>query len=327
MNQSPLTKLQALAVVLGATLISAASVAEPPRTVVTVRPLHSLVASVMDGVASPTLLLDGVQSPHAYSMAPSDALALSEAELVVWVGEPLETFLERPLKNLALNATVIELVSDAQLVLRENREGAVWDTDGHEDEHDEAHHGGHDHDHDHADHHQIDGHVWLDPGNAKAIVESVASALVKIDPENATLYAKNAARTKEKIEGAEEKVRLRLGSYRTQPFLTSHDSLQYFDGYFDLKAVGAVTLTPDRAPSAKRISELRQTVDQLGAVCVFSEPGYEPRVIQVIAEAADVRLGVVDPLGINLSPGRDLYVDLMLGLADDLVACLDDQGD
>lgn len=297
--------------------------AKVPQTVVTVRPLYSLVASVMDGIGSPVLLLDGSDSPHSFSMAPSDAKALSDADLIVWVGEPLETFLQRSLANLAPGATILELASDEQMMLRDNREGAVWESGAHDDHDHEAGHS-HDHqqDHDHADHHKIDGHIWLDPNNARRIVDATATALAALDPENAAHYATNAVLTRDKIDGTEESVRARLASYRDKPFLTSHDSLQYFDRYFGLAAAGAITVTPDQAPSARRIAELREAVQSMGAVCVLSEPGYAPRVIRVVAEAAEVSFGVVDPLGVNFSPGPNLYFDLMTGLADNLAACL-----
>lgn len=293
--------------------------AEAPQAVVTVRPLHSLVASIMDGIASPVLLLDGAQSPHSYSLSPSDAKALSDADLVIWVGEPLETFLERPLANLASSATVLELASDGLLTLRDNREGAVWETGAHDDD---DHDHDHDHGHDHADHHKIDGHIWLDPDNARRIVDVTASAMAELDPENAVKYASNAVITKDKITATEESVRARLASYLDKPFLTSHDSLQYFDRYFGLEAAGAITATPDQAPSVRRVAELRDAVKKMGAVCVLSEPGYAPRVIQVVTEAAEANFGVVDPLGINLTPGPALYFDMMTGLADSLAACL-----
>lgn len=319
MLTSPPIRILAPVLMAAALLLGSMAKAKVPQTVVTVRPLHSLVASVMEGIGAPVLLLDGTDSPHSFSMAPSDAKALSDADLVVWVGEPLETFLDRPLANLASGATVLELATDEQMTLRDNREGAVWETGAHDDH---EHNHGHDHGHDHADHHQIDGHIWLDPNNARRIVDATATALATLDPENAARYATNAALTTDKIDATEESVRTRLASYRDKPFLTSHDSLQYFDRYFGLEAAGAITVTPDQTPSARRVAELRDAVRKMSAVCVLSEPGYAPRVIRVVTEAADVKFGVVDPLGINFSPGPDLYFDVMTDLAENLATCL-----
>lgn len=307
----------------GSVIVDTEAAAEPPSTVVSVRPLHSLVAAVMDGVAAPQLLIDGVQRPHSYNLSPSDAQALSDADFVVWVGKPLETFLERPLANLATNAQVIELANVTGLVLRENRDSAVWDSDSHDD-HEHGHEDHHDHGHNH-DHHKVDGHVWLDPTNARTIVDAVADALSKIDPENAARYDESAERTKARIDDVQSIIRDSLAPYRDRPFLTSHDSLQYFDRYFDLAAAGSITLTPDQAPSARRVADLRAITSELGAVCIFSEPGYEPKVIQVLKEGANVNVGVIDPLGINLSIGPELYFELMLGLSNDLAACLSSQ--
>ena len=301
---------------IGAFCISPAQ-ARPLDVVVTVPPIHSLVAALMDGVDEPVLLLQGGQTPHTYSLTPSDAKALSSADLVVWVGESLETFLERPLATLAADAVVIELAKDSSLSLLENREGGIWENhddhagDSHEDDEHEAH-----------DHTLIDGHVWLNPNNAKAIVEIVSRALSDFDPANASLYAENKSRVLARLERLDQNLHETLAPVREQPFLTAHDALQYFDTYFQLAAVGAFSVSPDRAPSAQRLSTIRERVALLGSVCLFSEPGYEPRVMRIVEEAAEVRTGVLDPLGLTFTPGADLYFDLMTRLANSLAECL-----
>ena len=297
--------------------ILSAAEAAPPEVVVTVRPIHSLTAAVMDGVGAPGLLLKGGQTPHSYTLAPSDAKALADAEVVLWVGESLETFLEGPLETLASDAKIIELMADDRLHLRANREGGVWSSeDGREES--EMHIGDdHNHHHDH-----LDGHVWLDPSNARVVIGIVADTLSELDPENETVYAENAGNMLRQLSEMETYVLGLLRPVRDQPFMVAHDALQYFDEYFELNAVGAITVTPDRAPSARRLSEIRRRAKQLGSVCLFSEPGFEPKVMRVVAEAADIRTGILDPMGMQFAPGTALYVELMRGLAFELAACL-----
>lgn len=301
-----------------ALVVSAASAA-PPKVLVTVRPIHSLVAAVMGDIAQPGLLLTGSQTPHSYTLVPSDAKALSTADLVLWVGEPLETFLEGPLETLSSGSLVIELASEGSVRLRENRDGGVWETDESGHSHDSHVEGDHDH---HEDHGSMDGHIWLDPRNARAIVKIAANALSKSDPNNAGLYQDNATQTLQRLDAMEVRIRAALSSVQGQPFLVAHDSLQYFDTFFGLNAVGAIAVTPDQPPSARRLSELRQKANALESVCLFTEPSFAPKVMSVIADAGNTRPGVVDPLGVNIEPGQALYFDLMEGLARDLAECL-----
>jgi zinc transport system substrate-binding protein len=300
-------------------LVGSAASATPPKVLVTVRPIHSLVAAVMGDIAQPGLLLTGSQTPHSYTLVPSDAKFLSAADLVIWVGEPLETFLEGPLETLSTGSRVIELASEGSIRLRENRDGGVWETgeSGHSHEsHDE---GAHDH---HEDHGKMDGHIWLDPRNSRAIVEITANALSMSDPNNAELYQENAAQTLQRLDAMEVGIRAILASVQNQPFLVAHDALQYFDTFFGLNAIGAIAVTPDQPPSARRLSELRQKANALESLCLFTEPGFAPKVMSVIADSGNTRPGVVDPLGINIEPGHALYFDLMEGLARDLAECL-----
>lgn len=294
-------------------LVEAAAIAAPPKVLVTVRPIHSLVAAVMGDVAQPALLLTGSQTPHSYTLVPSDAKALSGADLVVWVGEPLETFLEGPLETLSTGSRVIELATEGEIRLRENRDGGVWEVDASGHSHDE-------HAHDHQG--RVDGHIWLDPRNAQAIVKITADALSMSDPNNAETYQNNAAKTLLRLDAMEVRIRESLSSVQDQPFLVAHDALQYFDTFFNLTAVGAIAVTPDQPPSARRLSELRQKANALESLCLFTEPGFLPKVMNVVADAGNVRAGIVDPLGVDLETGQALYFDLMEGLAQDLADCL-----
>ena len=145
------------------------------EVVVSLKPIHALVASVMGETGEPWLMVTGAASPHTYQMRPSDAEVLSAADLVVWIGENMERFLDRPIAVLGSGAEVVTLHESAGLELLPNREGGIW-----RDEKSEAHVDEHD-DHGH-EHHEFDMHVWLDPGNAGRIVDVVADALARLDP-------------------------------------------------------------------------------------------------------------------------------------------------
>ena len=303
--------LLALAAALAATPALAA-----PRVVASIQPVHALVAGVMQGVAEPRLLVPAGRSPHGYQLRPSEAEALRDADLVVWVGEALETFLVEPVEALAGSGKVLELMDAPGMALLDSREGGAWDA--HEDH--DGHAGGHDHGHGHD---AFDPHIWLSAANARAIVGAAATALAEADPPNAAAYAANAARLDTQIDGLETELAAQLAPVRAKPFIVLHDAFQYFDRAFDLAGVGSITVNPDRPPSAKRLRELRQKIAAGDAVCVFAEPQTSDRLVASIVEGTGARTGMLDAEGsAGLPPGAEGYFALMRRNARALADCL-----
>ncbi|MCB2108465.1 MAG: zinc ABC transporter substrate-binding protein [Rhodobacteraceae bacterium] len=293
---------------------SGAALAAPPNVVASIPPIGSLVAGVMDGVSVPETIVPAGASVHDYAMRPSHARLLDRADVVFWIGDGFETFLEKPLGALAADARIVAL-GDAQGVnALPGRTGGLWEPD----EHDHEEHGD-------ADHHGHDGHVWLDPRNAIAITDSIAETLAAQDPANADHYRRNANAVITRIRALDQTLASRLSGVKSKPFIVFHDAYQYFDRRYGLNAVGAITVSPDRPPGARRIAEIKAAIAQRGAVCVFAEPQFEPRLIETLIEGTPAKSGVLDPGGSRLKPGQNLYFDLMTRLADDLIACLGDQ--
>lgn len=307
---------------------SIGALAQPPKVVASLLPLHSLTASVMDGVAEPQLLLPGGASPHTYSLRPSEAEHLRHAELVIWVGPELERFLERPLRNLAGDAEKMTLLALDGIPCTRSARG-LWDPHHHDDHSHEPHgHGHSDHHHDHGhgqphDHHgDYDTHLWLSPAFARQFIDTLAERLAVLDPDNGAAYRANAAATLERIERLDASLHERLASLAELPYLVFHDAYQYFEAHYGLSPVGSVTVSPERQPSARRLSELRQRIRDTGARCVFAEPQFRPSLVTTLVEGTGAEAGVLDPLGATLEPGPDAWFELMERLADDLAACL-----
>lgn len=333
---------------------------EPPKVVVTIKPIHSLAAGVMEGIASPFLLIEGGASPHTYSLKPSEARALQEAVLVIRVSDRLETFLNKAIGSLAEGARILTLEEVDGMVLHEVRSGAVWDDHGHDygqakkarDRKGQASRHGHDpakaqddghrHGHDHGhkkearahgheagpeaghghDHDRHDTHLWLDPRNAKTAVVAIAEALAKLDPERANAYQANAERVTALLETLDEELAAATRPLADKRYVVFHDAYQYFEQRYGLSAAGSITVSPERQPGAKRLSELRQRIQSLGATCVFAEPQFEPKLVRTVTDGTKARSGVLDPLGAALPAGPELYFDLMRSLAASLKDCL-----
>ncbi|MBD7989882.1 zinc ABC transporter substrate-binding protein ZnuA [Ochrobactrum sp. Sa2BUA5] len=327
-----------------AVLGGAASSAERSGVVVSIKPLHSLVAAVMQGVGEPKLIVQGAGSEHSYSLKPSDAQAIENAKVIFWAGPSMETFLDKPFDTLGEGAKVVALGEADGLTKLKFREGGPFEAHDHGDEgHEHEKHGeaGHDHStkagshdaHGHANeaaekaeehphHAEFDLHFWLDPQNGKVLVGDIAKVLSENDPENAAQYEKNAADYAEKLDALTKDIERELQPVKGKPFIVFHDAYQYFENRFDVKAAGSITVSPEKAPGAGRIKDIHEKIKSLGAVCVFSEPQFEPKLVNTVIDGTEAKTGVLDPLGSELKDGPDLYPQLIQNLADSLKNCL-----
>ncbi|WP_025091718.1 zinc ABC transporter substrate-binding protein ZnuA [Brucella intermedia] len=322
--------LLASAFLAGATDISLA--AEREGVVVSIKPLHSIVSAVMQGVGEPKLIVQGAGSEHVYSLKPSDAEAIEHAKVIFWAGPSMETFLDKPIDTLGEGAKVVALGDADGLTRLKFREGGPFEAhdhghEGHDHAHDDKKHdhaaeaseAGHDHDHGHG---EYDLHFWLDPQNGKVLATDIAKTLGASDPEHAAQYEKNARDYGEKIDALTREIASELEPVKDKPFIVFHDAYQYFENRFGVKAAGSITVSPEKAPGAARIKEIHDKIKSLGATCVFSEPQFEPKLVKTVIDGTEARTGILDPLGAELKDGPDLYPQLIRNLADSLKTCL-----
>ena len=294
------------------------------RVVASIKPVHSLVSAVMAGVGEPHLLLRGKTSPHTFTMRPSDAAAITDANIVFLIDEAMETALAGAIESLATKARVIALADVEGLVRKPLRKGGAFEADPHHD-HDkedakkEA--AGHRHDHDHG-HGAFDMHLWLDPVNAWTMARAIADTLSRADPANAAKYKSNARTLLPRLDELNEQISAQIVPARGKPFIVFHDGYRYFEDRFGLKAVGSAVVSAERFPGVKRIRQLRAKVRKLGVVCVFDEPQFDKRMVNVILEGTQARSGTVDPLGAAIEDGPGLYFTLLRNMAASFTSCL-----
>jgi zinc transport system substrate-binding protein len=308
-------------------LLSTAAWADVPRVATDIAPVHSLVAQVMAGVGTPDLTIPPGASPHSYSMRPSEARALAGANLVVWVGPSLTAWLGDPIDTLASGALRLELENVAGTVMLENRTGFAFEVHDHRANHDDdaeeegrddhADHGGHDHPAD-----AIDPHLWLDPVNASLWLGAISDALGQLDPENAQIYAANAAKGQGDMAKLQARIQAQLEPVQGRPFAVFHDAYHYFEARFGVEASAALLLSDGSAPSAARLDEVRNVVQSINAVCVFTEPQFNPGLVAALAEEGSLKSALLDPLGAALTPGPALYGEMIQGLATSFANCL-----
>ena len=361
------------------------------KVVASIKPIHSLASYLMDGVAKPDLIVDGYASPHGFALKPSHAKMLQNADIVFWVGEDLENFLEKPLDSIAKKAEKIELLEIKGLNKLKFRERNIFDDhddhghddhghkkkddhddhddhakkeddhddhdhkkkddhddhDDHakkEDDHDDHDHAkkedGHkeddhdDHDHkkkdDHNDHDDHDGHeghhhgehdphIWLDPINAKVILNEMVEHLIENDAKNASTYKSNLEKALKDIDKLTIEVMTDLNQNTSS--IVFHDAYQYFEKRFNVNVLGAFTVNTDVMPGAEQLAEIREIIEHDKVACIFSEPQFNPDIINAVAKDMDIKTGVLDPLGATLTPGKTLYFDLIKNMSKSFKGC------
>jgi len=309
------------------------------KVVTSIKPIHSLASYLLDGVAKPDLIVDGYASPHSFALKPSHAKMLQNADLIFWVGEEIESFLEKPLKSIAKKAEKIELMKIKGLTKLKFRERNIFEEHDHghkEDDHDdhakkEDDHDDHDHDkeekeHGHDDHGheghahgEYDPHIWLDPMNAKVILSEMAEHLIENDPKNEAKYKENLKKAHKELDKLTKKVKSELN--KDFKSIVFHDAYQYFEKRFGINILGAFTVNTDVMPGAEQLAEIREVIEHDKVSCIFSEPQFNPDIIKAVAKDTNVATGVIDPLGATLNPGKDLYFDLISNMSKSFKGC------
>ena len=292
------------------------------KVVTSIKPLHSLASYLMDGIGKPGLIVDGYASPHSFSMKPSHAKMLQNADIVFWVGEGMENFLKKPLSSIAKKAKKIELIEVKGLNILKFRERNIFEEHNHddhakkEDDHDDHDHDDHakkEDDHDGHAHGDYDSHIWLDPMNAKVILNEMAEHLIENDAENASKYKNNLKKALKEIDTLTIQVMTELN--KSVSSIVFHDAYQYFEQRFNVNILGAFTVNPDVMPGAEQLAEIREIIEHDKVACVFSEPQFNPNIINAVAKDMKIKTGVLDPLGATLDPGKNLYFDLIKNMS------------
>ena len=307
------------------------------KVVATIKPIHSLASYLMDGVGKPDLIVDGYASPHGFALKPSHAKMLQDADIIFWVGEDIENFLEKPLKSIAKNAEKIELMEIKKLTKLKFRERNIFDEHddhGHDDHAKKDDHDDHDHDkkghkeeghddhghgHEGHAHGEFDPHIWLDPMNAKIILEEMSIHLIENDPKNEKKYKENLKSAHKDLDKLTKKIKSDLN--KDFKSIVFHDAYQYFEKRFGINILGAFTVNTDVMPGAEQLAEIREIIEHDKVSCIFSEPQFNPDIIKAVAKDMNIATGVIDPLGATLDPGKDLYFDLINNMSKSFKGC------
>ncbi|MFZ9117193.1 MAG: zinc ABC transporter substrate-binding protein [Paracoccaceae bacterium] len=300
---------------------------EAPKVVVDIAPVHSLVSMVMKGVGEPTLIIPANASPHDYTLRPSAAKALQNADIIFWMGSSLTPWLDRATTTLMKDAQMIALLDTEDTIILEVRDELTFDAD-HGDHQEHEDHDEHDEHKDHVsehkdghEHHGIDPHAWLSAKNASVWLSVIAAHLSEIDPKNKETYKTNAAVGQKDITDLATDISKTLSGVQGRSFIVYHDAFQYFENDFNFTAAGAISPSDAAPVSPARIAAIRSMIEKEGIDCILSEPQYSQGLIQSVSSGTEVNLGIIDAIGAGITIGPDLYNTLMRNMAKTFADC------
>ena len=323
---------------------------ETTGVISTIQPINSLVSAIIGNTGKSITIIPSEQSPHDFKLKPSDVKVLQNGNIIFYVSNHLESSITKVLKNLPKNIKLINLMEESgvnHLAIRDNDAWERHDHHGHDDhdvhdkhgkkhddhddhdKHGKKHDDHDDHDkhgkkHDgHDDHEKEDDvHVWLSPDNAIKIVQKVNKVLSLYFPENSKIYNDNTTKFIDKIRNLKMELVKELSPIKNKPYIVFHDAYQYFEKTFELNAVGSVALDGDIASSPKQISFIKDKIVKSKALCVFQEPQFDSKLVKIVVEGTDAKIGTLDPLGVNISENKDFYLQLITNMAKSLKECL-----
>lgn len=274
-----------LAAMLGLMLaMQSVSAAEAPRVVTSIRPLHSLLAGIMQGVADPVLLLDGSGPPWDFEPDRADRAQIAASDLVVWSGAELEPGLAALMETLSPSREHYEVLASSSLKILPAR-------------HDDS---------------RRDPFYWLDSRNMLILLDDLARRVIGLDPDRAPVYERNWRRVATAIGEVDRALEFGYRGVSGVPVFLYHDTHQYFQQAYAMHVAGSASrIGQSRELDTAQLLKMRSLVARAGKTCIFTEKAFDEAHAALLTTGTEARLIELDSLGIGKMPGPGLYVELM----------------
>ncbi len=286
-----------------------------PKVVTSIKPLQLIVSAITDGITTPELLIPANQSYHHYTLRPSAVRTINQADLVVWVGPALETYLSTLLGRTEASGNAVRALTLPGLLQHPLSPAAVT-TSGAEHEHNDGHT---DDSHQHG---TFDAHVWLDTDNAKLIADAVAQQLQTIDPANRARYVANLTRFNLAVDAMKLSNRESLAPFNGEGFAVYHNAFQYFEKQNGLQHQLVFVNDEEMQPGVRHILAVREALQRSNPVCLLEDVTTNPATVNTVLGDYNITRMRADVLGETLQPGPGAYVQLMENLAAVFQRCL-----
>jgi zinc transport system substrate-binding protein len=285
------------------------------NVVASLKPVGFIAAAIADGVTPVDVLLPDGASEHDYSLRPSDAKRLKNAELVVWVGPEMEAFMAKSAAELPAqkNLAMVNIDGVKPLLISGGEDEDEHTAEKSEEQDADAHH------HHHG---EFNMHLWLSPEIARKTAVAIHGKLLELMPQDKAKLDANLQQFEVALADTDKRVSAQLAPVRNKGYFVFHDAYTYFEKQYGLSPTGHFTVNPEIQPGAQRLHQIRTQLVEQKAVCVFAEPQFRPAVIDAVARGTQVRKGTLDPLGTDISLAKDSYVKFLSQLSSQYESCL-----
>lgn len=302
-----------------------------------IKPLGFIASSIADGVTDTEVLVPAGASPHDYSLKPSDVEKLKNAELVLWIGKDVDSFLAASLRPMSAQKvlTIADFNEIEAFLDHEDEEDHDHDhkhehkhshdhkhTHKHKHKHEHKHEHKHSHDHDHEHDHSTNWHIWYSADISNVVAERLAKRLIESYPAQKEKIEQNLAEFKQSLAAQQAKIKQQLAPVKERGFYVFHDAYSYFNEAYDLNQVGYFTINPLVAPGAKTLKKIKGEIKEHKVNCLFAEPQFTPKVIESLCSATGVKVGQLDPMGDKVELGKNAYSNFLQYTADSYFSCL-----
>ncbi|WFW29765.1 MAG: zinc ABC transporter substrate-binding protein [Wolbachia endosymbiont of Menacanthus eurysternus] len=266
------------------------------KIIATIKPIHSLVASVTDGVLKPLLIAHTTTSIHDHILKPSDVSNLESSDIIFYIDDNLETFVKTFAKN---NKKLVQLSKAVNLLsvrphLFSKHIIHIQD--------------------------EKDMYIWLSPENAKHMILFISTTLSDIDKENSYKYKQNAIKTIKRIEQETEKILKELNNFKNKKYIVIHDTYQYYEKYFHLNHPSALlSIEEDAYIGMKSLMKLRKIIKEEDIKCIFTS--LQEDKIKSKSLPNNAKVIILDPIGLNINPGKDAYLNIINEITQNFKSC------
>lgn len=290
-----------ISVMLTALALVSTSAWAQVRVVTSIKPLQMIASAITDGVSEPELLIPSTQSYHHFVLRPSSVRTLNRAELFVWIGPELETYLTGALQQRS-RQQILQVLSLPELVI-----------------HHAGHHAADRHDHGH----DIDPHLWLDTRNARVIARAIAQQLSSLDPLFQQAYQRNLQDFENSLLRLEESLTARLAMPEQFQYAVYHDAFRYFENQFGLQHEVVFVGSEEIQPGVRHMLALRQVVDSRAIHCLMEDVTSQAATVETVLGRMQITRVRADTTGQSLTSGPTAYIQLIENLANAFQQCFD----
>lgn len=262
------------------------------EVVATIKPLQLIAAAVVRDHGSVSSILDPQQSPHHFTLSPSDRISLARADMTLWIGPVFETFLSDFFAQSDFQAKTITAVDLPDMRLHALSDG------------------------------QVDAHLWLDSANAISIAQAVMRRAVELDPQNAAAYRQNLLSFRSEIESTNKDIAGRFEDPVRASYAVYHDAYQYFERQFGLKHDMVILNDPERQPSIRAIVQLRNQITEAKPACLLLEIDSSSELVDTVLNGHVLDKITVDLLGASVDANANGFTEFITNIADDFTRCI-----